>query len=492
MNEAQHYVGAPGSGQRIAAALHGLLTRPECGPVLILGTMWPEYAHLYTALPTFDRLDRYSRTRELSGCMVTVADKFDDGELDRVVALARDGDRLLADTLTRARADGRVTQDLAGAPELLRRYEQAAPASRAVLEVAMDARRLGVNLHLPGSFLTNAATGYLSDHDYDRLPDDWPNAAFDDLARPVHGKQEPLRRAHVRPDHHPPGLLAEPVAPISSAEPVFRLADYLEQHGRATRTGVRPPDSFWHAAHTCLTRPDDLHELAKAAGSVGQRQWSYHLFSRAAEAGDANAWYVLGLRAHMAGDVGQAETLYQRALDAGVALALYDLMRLREEAGDRTGAEAAARRAAADGYTEALYDLAWLREQNNDSTSAEALYQEAAEAGDLAALLHLARLRDRAGDLASAEALYQQAAETGYGPALHDLTRLREEAGDRTGAEAAARRAAADGYTEALYDLAWLREQNNDSTSAEALYQEAAEAGDLAARTLPKRVPRHR
>ncbi|MFF1744361.1 hypothetical protein [Streptomyces mirabilis] len=39
--------------------------------------------------------------------------------LAAAAAVADGGDRLLADALTRARTDGRVTQDLAGAPELL-------------------------------------------------------------------------------------------------------------------------------------------------------------------------------------------------------------------------------------------------------------------------------------------------------------------------------------------------------------------------------------
>ena len=45
LNEAQHYLGAMESGERIAAALHSLLTEHERQPVLILATLWPEYAN---------------------------------------------------------------------------------------------------------------------------------------------------------------------------------------------------------------------------------------------------------------------------------------------------------------------------------------------------------------------------------------------------------------------------------------------------------------
>ncbi|MFB7506143.1 hypothetical protein ACFC0P_22110, partial [Streptomyces broussonetiae] len=168
LNEAQHYLGHPQAGERIAAALHTLLTHPDRGPVLVLGTLWPEYADTYTALPLPGDPDPHSRVREiLTGRTLTVPDTFDREALHAATALAQGGDRFMADALTRAHAHGRLAQDLAGAPELLRRYEHGTPPTKALLEAAMDARRLGVGLHLPQSFLTDAAADYLSDHDYD-------------------------------------------------------------------------------------------------------------------------------------------------------------------------------------------------------------------------------------------------------------------------------------------------------------------------------------
>ncbi|MFC7934608.1 hypothetical protein ACFUXL_34620, partial [Streptomyces cinereoruber] len=175
LNEAQHYLGDRKFGERIAAAVRQLLLDEERGPVLVLGTLWPDYAHDYTALPTPGRDDSYSLVRELMARhMVSVPETFGTAALTAVAALAEQGDALLADALTRSRNGGRITQDLAGAPELLRRYEQPRQAaSRALLEAAMDARRLGTSLHIPKAFLTDAARDYLSDHDYDLLTDDW-------------------------------------------------------------------------------------------------------------------------------------------------------------------------------------------------------------------------------------------------------------------------------------------------------------------------------
>jgi hypothetical protein len=192
LNEAQHYLSHPGAGERIAAALHTLLTTPERAPVLVLGTLWPEYATRYTALPAPGGPDPHSRVRELlSGRTLTVPDTFDAQALATATTLAQDGDRLLADALTRAAASGRLAQDLAGAPELLTRYQQASPAAKAILEATMDARRLGVDLHLLQAFLTDAAADYLPDTDYDQLTKDWAEQAYAELAQPVHGKQAP-------------------------------------------------------------------------------------------------------------------------------------------------------------------------------------------------------------------------------------------------------------------------------------------------------------
>ncbi|WP_435106673.1 hypothetical protein [Nocardiopsis synnemataformans] len=52
LNEIQHYLNtSSGVGERVAAALHTLLTAPDRSPILILGTLWEKYANAYTTLP---------------------------------------------------------------------------------------------------------------------------------------------------------------------------------------------------------------------------------------------------------------------------------------------------------------------------------------------------------------------------------------------------------------------------------------------------------
>ncbi|MFE6086023.1 hypothetical protein [Streptomyces virginiae] len=484
LNEAQHYLGDPTVGERIAATVHQILITAERGPVLVLGTLWPDYAKQYTALPTPGRPDPHSRVRELlAGRTLSVPDTFDAPALAAATALAEDGDRLLADALGRAGADGRVAQDLAGAPELLNRYRDATPAATVVLQVAMDARRLDVGLHLPQAFLTDAAADYLTDTDYDQLTDDWVELAFAELAELVHGRQAPLRSTTPRTVRRPPVPALVPAAQgptHSAAGPVFRLADYLEQHGRTTRRHLCPPASFWHAAHTHLTDPDDLGNLTQAAQIRHRLQWAHALRHRAADHGNASALSHLAKVREEAGDREGAEALYQQAADRGDTDALYRLAEMREEAGDLDSAEALARQAADHGDNAfALKHLAFMRELTSDLDSAEALYRQAADHGSTSALLSLAVMREEAGDREGAEALAWEAADHGDNAfALKHLAEMREEAGDRKGVEALVRRTAAHSSTKALLGLAEMRKEAGDQERAEALARQAADHGD--------------
>ncbi|MFF7859415.1 tetratricopeptide repeat protein [Streptomyces sp. NPDC007904] len=479
LNEAQHYLGDQAAGEEITAAVHHLLTNPQRGPVLVLGTLWPDYVKQYTALPAPGGPDPHSRVRELlAGRTVSVPDAFDAHALAVATALAEGGDRLLADALTRARTDGRLTQDLAGGPALLERYRTASPAAKALLEAAMDARRLGVGLHLPQAFLTDAAPDYLHDTDWNQLTDDWAEKAYAELAERVHGKQAPLSRVTPRPQRRPPGPSTPADAPAPrSAGPIFRLADYLEQHGRTTRRHLCPPASFWHAAHTHLTHPDDLDNLTRAAEDRHRLQWAHHLRHRAAENGNTRALLSLARTRKEAGDRKGAETLARHAVSHGNTEALYQLARIREEAGDQEGAETLYRQAADHGSSLALYSLAQMREEARDWKGVGRSARQAADHGSPLALYHLARAREEAGDREGAETLAWQAANHGNPLALYRLARMREEAGDRGSAETLYRQAINHGSTNALLHLARMREEARDWEGAETLYRQAADCG---------------
>ncbi|MGP3635329.1 tetratricopeptide repeat protein [Streptomyces sp. 24-1644] len=390
----------------------------------------------------------------LAGRLVVVPDSFDEAALQNAVALAKAGDLMIADALTRAGKSGRIAQDLAGAPQLLERYRTASPAAKAVLEAAIDARRLGVGLHLQQKFLTDAAIDYLSDDDYDAIQHivDWEQQALAELAEPVHGKHAPLRPAGPRPKRHPPG--SQPSAPTGpEAGPVFRLADYLEHHGRVHRSRLCPPASLWNAAYTHLTHPDDLQRMSEAATARHRLQWAHHLKHRAIHfdlqvrsptggkslapeessiPDAANVLYESGMERARSGDLVGAEELLRQAADDGHAKSLGALAFLSEDAGRTEAAESLARQAAEAGDPTFLRRLIERREEGGDPTHAEALARRLAKAGHPGALWLLVERREQAGEVKNANALVRQLADTGYVNAHRLLEEQRKESGDNS------------------------------------------------------------
>lgn len=406
LNEAQHYLGAgSGTGERLAAALHLLLTDPARAPVLVLGTLWSSYSRAYCALPSSVRSDPHPdphpQARQLlADRQIVLPDAFDRKSIKAAEALAAAGDEQLAHALQHA-GDGRLAQFLAGAPELLRRYRSASPPERALLHAAMDARRLGVGLHLPLAFLAEAAEDYLTDDERDALEDHWFEQALAATGEPVHGNLAPLRRVRPRTVREDPDGTGGPGGPGGSPAvngppaPVCRLADFLEQHGAGERRRLCPPTSFWAAAHEHLGDPDELRLLARAAGHRDRTLWARRLLVRAVDAGS----------------------------------------------------------------TESLSRLAELYEQSGDRAAAEILYRRAAESGDREGLLWLAQERERAGRCEEAERFARQGIDADRGFVMYELAMLRAERGGLAGCEDLLRQAAAAGHDYALEKLAVSRER---------------------------------
>lgn len=157
---------SPASGEdggKIAAGLRGLLGDRSRGPVLIFGTLWREDWSTLTAGPRGDQPDRLSQARELlsSAEAIRVPEEFSAGDLDQLALVSATDPRL---ALAVAHADGRVTQFLAGIPELIRRFEMADDPARALITAALDMHRAVGVMRLPEAFLRGAAPGYMDDH----------------------------------------------------------------------------------------------------------------------------------------------------------------------------------------------------------------------------------------------------------------------------------------------------------------------------------------
>ena len=148
-------------------------------------------------------------------------------------------------------AEGRhITQYLAGGPALQERYANASPTARAVLEATMDARRFGHGLELVAAFLEEAATDYLTELELDLAPENWFAKALHYLSEPCRGVRGPL----------------SPVRGTTGDGLRLRLADFLEQDARRTRSLHCPGEAFWRATERHAAT-SDRSALAGAAAA---------------------------------------------------------------------------------------------------------------------------------------------------------------------------------------------------------------------------------
>jgi hypothetical protein len=495
INDAHHYLATPNpeTGERVAAGLRVLLGDLERAPVLVLATAWPQFWRRLTAAPADGQSDLHPQARALLiGTEVPVPTAFTGPDLAAVRAAGRRDQRLAM--AVKCAEGGRVAQYLAGVPELLRRYRTATPGARAVLEAAVDARRLGHPVHLPACLLRRAAPGYLSEVDGIALEGQhsqaWSDTVIDELCQPQLGIPGPLIRIG------------------SCEEDTLRLADAIEQAGTTTRANLFPPSRFWDAIAATTTDPDLLLAFGQQAERRGRYRRAAQMYRLAAGRGGTKAMLRLARLHQQAGNHAGAEQLAREAADRGDTQALGQLAEFRDRTGDRAGAEQLAREAANRSDTQALRELARFRDKAGDPAGAEQLYREAANRSDTKALRELARFRDKAGDPAGAEQLYREAADRGDTQAPKELTLLRMKAGDHIGAERLAyefadrgdtdvlhmvatiwtpavpnlakqmlRDAADRGHTEAHWDLAYLRQSIYNRAGAERLARAAADHG---------------
>ena len=277
LNEAQLYLDvADGDlGERIAAGLRELLRNPDRSPVVVLATLWPQFWDRLTVRPQPGDEDPHAQARELlAGRDVSVPAAFTVPQMQQLAGAA---DPRLAQA-AQAAEDGQVVQFLAGAPELMARYRNAPPAAAALIAAAIDARRLGMGVALPLAFLEAAAPEYLTDADWDRLGGDWLEQALAYTATPAKGIRGPLARIRSRASGRA----------VSDPGPAYRLADYLEQHGRRARRIDFPPAGFWAAAARFASR-GDLAALARAAEARGLLRDAACLRRSATVQGNTNA-----------------------------------------------------------------------------------------------------------------------------------------------------------------------------------------------------------
>ena len=142
---------------------------------------------------------------------------------------------------------------------------------------------------LPQAFLEAAAPGYLTDDQWDALGEDWLEQALAYTAVPCKGARGPLTRIRPRPARRAARHRGDqPASMAAAAGPLYRLADYLDQHGRAHRASQIPPAEFWSAA-AAHAAPGDQAALGDAAHARGLYRDAAQLHKNAAASGNPRA-----------------------------------------------------------------------------------------------------------------------------------------------------------------------------------------------------------
>ncbi|MFF3967997.1 hypothetical protein ACFYZI_41405 [Streptomyces griseorubiginosus] len=534
LNEAQLYLLVKDSTAQVSSALQALLTDSRRGPVLVLGTMWPTYWNrLADDAGEGDELyDGMGAVHQLADLALTIAmpSAFSDRELADTAGLVASDPRL---RLARSRAaSGRITQFLAGAPHLVRRYEQSDGAARAILHAAMDARRCGHGPLLTEEFLRTAATGYIDEATWHTLDDGWFTSSLAELLKPRRNLPGPLTQHRPRPGEPPPdGSL-------------YQLADILHEKSRTSRKRKTPAPSLWEAAASHSRTDADMRELAEAARTY--QADCEALYLRAALDGDASLlpWFIrrlialgqfrraeelieerylsglllgeLGAAVGLSGHYREGERLVRRAFavsgdrqghrrlahhllslgmrrdatrvyswaaDHGDPSAARWLAQHYETQGDRITAEQVARAALTQhGSPAALLALAQLRVAAGEVTDAARLCKTIADHGHAEVLVTRARERADHRDHAAALCFYRAAAAVEDPKALEWMSWHCEGQGDPGHAEDLAHAAAARGNSHALHGLAHLRFAKGHLQDAVRLNRAAAQAGSVSAR----------
>ncbi|EME60925.1 SEL1-like repeat protein [Amycolatopsis decaplanina] len=477
LNELQHYLVSPEANvsELLAANVRELIRDRQRAPVLIMGTIWPEYLSGITNVPSPDEVDLHPQVRILlDDNKLPIPSRFSQEELV-AVRTAASNDPRLRQAVAFSRF-GEITQYLAAGPAMVERYQAAPSPAQAVINAVLDVRRLVDAQDSPRSFLEHAAPGYLSDSEWQSASGHWLDQALTFAGAMCRGASGLVVRRRQKPGQS------------TTDNPGFTLSDYLAQWGRTSRYFEVPPAEFWQAARDHFADTAVLLSLGSAAADRWRLRHAAMLFERAAEFGNLQALVLLGEMHARSGNFEQAETHYHRAAKLGNSTAQIELARLLDARGKTENAERWLLAAADQHDARALQILAQLAESAGDNARAEQWLREAVEAAGITRtrpLRQLARLRAEAGDQREAAELRARAKNGVQTVTRRPLADIQQRSGGPDKLEQNLREriseAESAGRSASASDLALLSEVCEDKGNrdeAEALAERAALAGD--------------
>ncbi len=497
LDDIDNFIGVNGL---TVATLRRILADRTC-PTLVVGTILPDRFDLFTRAPHgegngsefsrdgYEILNRFATRFDLAG-------EFSLSEQERVRQLA-ERDPRLAEALQN-RGSANITETLAAAPELIRRWRNSANEfGAAVITAAVIARRCGHPVPVPEVVLLALAERVLTPEQRAAAAPDWFTDSVTWACQPVRGRAAPLT----------------PYASTVGLVGGYRVSDVLVQYAATSSdpTVSRIPEEMWHVLITHAT-PDACVDVAWAAYSEARLEDVAELAMRKGAAdGGVQEMTVLGFWLEQRNPE-EAEQLYRSAVSAGSTHAMSHLGSLLRR-GSSAEAEEWLRKAANSGDTDAMVELGFLLEGDAPEES-EVLWRQAADKNYSKAAYCLGISLARSGS-AEAEEWLLRALEGGYEKARcvlsdvvlakHDpqaaekLWRHDAEVGDDhamfhlgvlllmrdlvADAEQWLRRAADKGNTRAMY---WLGESlsEREPDMAEDFYVSAAEAGESDAMVL--------
>jgi Tfp pilus assembly protein PilF len=219
------------------------------------------------------------------------------------------------------------------------------------------------------------------------------------------------------------------------------------------------------------------YELGVVLVLRGEHAAALEAWNRAEELGHARASNEIGLVLHRQGELAGAEAAYRRGAQRGHPRAIYNLGVLLHERGDEDGAQAAWAEADRLGDPLAATNVGSTLEATGALNAALAAYERADARGDALGSVRLGRLLERKDQLEQAEAAYRRADGQGDAYAATALGRLFYERGDLDGAEAAWRRGDLRGNADAALQLGQMLRRHGQLDAAEAAVRRAIERG---------------
>ncbi|MEV0097865.1 tetratricopeptide repeat protein [Nocardia sp. NPDC050789] len=366
---------------------------------------------------------------------------------------------------------------LAGAPELLARYDDArvaAPVLHAVIQVAIDWARIG-----HPAPITEAT---LRDHTIDRLATLRPDLDITDQQLHdaiVEARTPPpgaglVAALLIVQDTDSPGL---PTDGPSTPSRHYRPFDYLVAADDGQDHSPRLiPNQFWDKV-TRNAGQEALFAIGVMAYERNNIVESIRIFRQLAEGGDVRSTAILGDLLLERGDLPAAETMYRKAADSDT----YAMVRLGvflSGRGDLVEAETFYRTGADAGDSNAMDYLGELLADRGDLTEAETWYRKATDTGNASAMVSLGVLLANRDDLTEAETWYRKAADTGHLPGMVRLGELLANRDDLTEAETWRRKAADTGKAFPMARLGDHLANRGNLTEAETWYRKAADTGN--------------